>query len=153
MLSGSPSAGRSTRLALAVAFSLVGPFGASPAIAQASGGFVEKADSTAIRTVWTAAQIQAFLPARGRFTFPQPYNTQGIRLTNSTDCDGADCLNPLSAASGRNINNHRGSDTMLIFLGLRGAGPTLFSYNKVTDEVVKLGSLFDPSSPLAAQTG
>src|SRR5437867_1581066 len=153
MLSGSPSAGRSTRLVFAVAFSLVGPFGASPAIAQAPGGLVEKADSTAIRPVWTAAQIQAFLPPRGRFSFPAPYLTEGVRLTNPTDCDGTDCLTPLGSSSGRNINNHRGSDTMLVFLGLRGAGPTLFSYNKLTDQVVRLGPLFDPSSPLAARTG
>ena len=73
----------------------------------------------------TAAQIQTLLPERGRFTFPAPYNTAAIRLTNSSDCDGTDCVNPVGYSYWRNINNHVDSDTMLIFLTLyrtRGGG-------------------------------
>ena len=92
----------------------------------------------------TKAQIEEFLPAdgaRGAFTFPAPYNTTGIRLTNDADCaDGADCLWYAGYSYWRNINNHVGSDTMLIFLGLDrqrgGGGPTLFSYNKVTGATI-----------------
>jgi hypothetical protein len=57
----------------------------------------------------------------------------------------------------RNINNHVGSDTMLIFLGLNrsqgGSGPTLFSYNKVTGAVQKIGPLFDAASSFNGYTG
>jgi len=135
------------RLVLALTTGLAITLPASPAIAQAPGGFVEKADSTAIRPRWTASEIQAFLPARGKFTFPAPYGTEGIRLSNSTDCGGTDCVSSVG------MNNHRGRDTMLIFLGLRGVGPTLFSVNKATERVRKLGPLFDPASPYAASSG
>jgi hypothetical protein len=56
-----------------------------------------------------------------------------------------------------NINNHTGSDTMLVFLGLErrrgGGGPTLFSYNKKTGETNNLGPLFSPDSPYSWSTG
>jgi hypothetical protein len=132
---------------------LAGPSAISTALAQATGGFIEKTDSLAARPRWTPAQIRSFLPLRGTFTFPAPYNTGGIRLTNPSDCAGKDCVQPLSGASGRNINNHRGRDTMLIFLGLRGSGPTLFGYDKRTDQVRNLGPLFDASSPFASHSG
>jgi hypothetical protein len=140
-----------------VALILAGGLGAllflSAVLAQAPGGFIEKADSTATRPVWTASQIQAFLPERGKFTFPPPYNTEGIRLTNDTDCGGTDCVLSVGDSYWRNTNNHRDSDTMLIFLGLRGVGPTLFSYTKSTGQVQPLGPLFDAASPLAQHTG
>jgi hypothetical protein len=117
------------------------------ALAQAPGGFVEKADSTRVGPRWTASEIEAFLPARGKFTFPAPYDTEGIRLTNATDCGGADCVSAVA------MNSHRGSKSMLIFVGLRGAGPTLFSFDKVTERVRSLGPLFDASSPYAASSG
>src|SRR5262249_40268102 len=57
----------------------------------------------------------------------------------------------------RNMNNHVGSDTMLIFVTLDqargGGGPTLFRYNKVTDEVAVVGPLFAPSNHLSWATG
>jgi hypothetical protein len=113
------------------------------------GGFIEKADNTAVRERVTPAQIPGF-PERGKFIFPAPYNTEAFRLTNASDCGGADCVNYVGYSYWRNINNHVGSDTMYIFLGLYrnrgGDGPTLFSYNKVTDEVHNLGPLFDAGS-------
>ena len=77
----------SSLIRLIVLFSLL----AVPALAQAPGGFVEKSNSTAVRPRLTTTQIQSFLPSRGPFTFPAPYNTRGIRLTNSGDCGGTDC--------------------------------------------------------------
>src|SRR3989442_9178341 len=76
------------------------------AAAQAPGGFIEADDSSASRTPWTQSQIQRFLPPRGPFAFPAPYNTEGIRLTNATDCGGRDCVVPIASSNGRNINNH-----------------------------------------------
>jgi hypothetical protein len=129
---------------------------AAPA-STAPGGFVESASSRAMRAVMTPAQIQAMLPQRGTFTFPAPYNTQGVRLTNSSDCAGADCVYSVGYSYWRNINNHAGSDTMLIFLSLSrgkgGVGPSLFSYNKVTGATSNLGPIFDSSSPFSWATG
>ena len=115
------------------------------------GGFIEKDGSHAGRPRLTLAQMQSFVPARrGKFKFPPPYNTEGVRITVPEDCGGRDCVTYVGYSYWMNINNHAGSDTMLIFLGLDrnkgGTGPTLFSYNKVTDEVKNLGPLFNPAS-------
>src|SRR6266850_1876844 len=135
-------------------------FVATPAsaVAQAPGGFVELATGVDVRPTLTPAQIQALLPARGAFTFPPPYLTHGLRLTNETDCiGGTDCVDYVGYSYWRNINNHAGSNTMLIFVGLDmnagGGGPTLFSVDKTTDEVTKVGPLFDAGSPFAWATG
>jgi len=125
------------------------------------GGLIETAGSPALRPRLTPQQIQAFLPpdgARGSFTFPAPYNTAGVRLTNQQDCaDGQDCLWYAGYSYWRNINNHAGSADMYIFLGTDrnrgGAGPVLIRYNKVTDEVQPLGALFDHASPYSFSTG
>src|SRR5687768_3466925 len=105
----------------------------------------------------SAGEIQSFMPQRGTFTFPAPYGTTGVRVTNGADCGGGDCVNYVGYSYWRNINNHAGSDTMLVFLGLArnrgGGGPTLFSYNKNSGETRNLGPLFDDNSPFAWSTG
>ena len=53
-----------------------------------TGGFVDSATAGGLRPRYSSATIQSFLPARGRFTFPSPYNTQAVRLTNASDCGG-----------------------------------------------------------------
>jgi hypothetical protein len=141
----------SIRLAIAFTAMAAIPIAAVPAAAQAPGGFVEKATSTNVRPTYTAAQIQQFVPpTRGPFNFPPPYNTDGVRLTLPSDCGGQDCVFHVGYSYWRNINNHQGSNTMLIVLGLDvnhgGTGPNLFSYNKVTDQVTNLGPLFPPTS-------
>ena len=122
-----------------------------------SGGFVDSATAGGLRPRFSSASIQQFLPSRGRFTFPAPYGTQAIRLTNASDCGGSDCILSVGYSYWRNINNHAGSDTMLIFLGLDrrkgGSGPTLFSYNKNTGETLNRGPLFDANSPYGGATG
>jgi hypothetical protein len=131
-----------------------------PAAVQAQsapGGFTESATGNAMRPRLSAGQIQTFMPARGRFTFPAPYGTTGVRLTNASDCGGRDCVNYVGYSYWRNINNHAGSDTLLAFLGLDrsrgGAGPTLFSYNKRTGETQNLGPLFSSDSPFSWASG
>jgi hypothetical protein len=119
-----------------------------------SGGFLEKAGSQTYRARFTASQLASFLPpggTRGTFTFPPPYNTAAVRLTDANDCAGGqDCLLPVGYSYWRNINNHVGSDTMYIVLGFDrsrgGAGPSLLAYNKSTDEIVNLGALFSSQS-------
>ena len=114
-------------------------------------GFVDSATSAGLRPALSSGQTQTFLPTRGQFTFPAPYNTTGFRLTNGGDCGGADCVMPVGYSYWNNINNHAGSDTMLVFLGLErrkgGGGPTLFSYNKRTGETQNHGPIFPPDSP------
>ena len=125
------------------------------------GGFIEKSGSPQLRPRFTATQIDALLPANGataKFTFPAPYNTEAVRLTNANDCaGGADCLWYVGYSYWRNINNHVGRSDMYIFLGTDpnrgGAGPTLLRYDKTTDAVQKLGPLFGANSPYYWSTG
>jgi hypothetical protein len=130
--------------------------GATVASAQ-SGGFTESATGNGLRPRLSAGEIQTFVPERGRFTFPAPYGTTGVRLTNASDCGGGDCVNYVGYSYWRNINNHAGSDTMLIFLGLDrnrgGGGPTLFSYNKNSGETRNLGPLFSSDSAFGWSSG
>jgi hypothetical protein len=124
-------------------------------------GLLEKSGSPELRARFTREEIAAFLPpngARGAFTFPEPYNTTGVRLTNASDCaDGQDCLWYAGYSYWRNINNHAGSSDMYIFLGMDrargGGGPTLFRYIKATDEVQNLGPLFSPDAIHSYSTG
>ena len=122
-----------------------------------SGGFMDSSTAAGLRPKLSAGQIQSFIPQRGMFTFPSPYSTTGVRLTNGSDCGGQDCVLSVGYSYWSNINNHVGSDTMLIFLGLErrkgGGGPTLFSFNKKTGETQNLGALFSPDSPYSWATG
>src|SRR5262249_30750745 len=124
------------------------------------GGFLEKAGSQTYRGRFTRDQILGFLPAneaKGLFRFPAPYGTTAVRLTNASDCGGTDCLAYVGYSYWRNTNNHVGRPEMLIFLGLDrsagGPGPSLFSYNKTTDQVQNLGPLFPDSSIFSYATG
>lgn len=123
----------------------------------ATGGFVDSATSGGLRPHMSSGQIQTFLPSRGKFTFPAPYSTTGIRVTNGADCGGGDCVIPVGYSYWNNINNHVGSDTMLIFLGMDrtkgGGGPTLFSYSKSSGETRNLGPIFSSDSPYSWSTG
>ena len=130
----------------------------TPLIAQTfPGGWVEK-DGTGIRSRYSTSQIQSFVPpTRGPFTFPAPYNTQGVRITDASDCGGADCVWYVGYSYWRNTNAHEGSNDMLIFLGLNsskgGSGPTLFKYNKTTDAITKVGPLFPAGSKFVNNPG
>jgi hypothetical protein len=125
------------------------------------GGLLEKSGSPALRARFTAAEIQQFLPpnsATGTFTFPAPYNTTGVRLTNPSICAGGlDCLWYVGYSYWRNINNHAGQSDMYIFLGTDpnrgGQGPILLRYDKATDSVTHAGPLFDAGSTHYWSTG
>lgn len=126
--------------------------------ADGPGGWIEKHGS-GVRSKWTAGQIQSFVPAaRGPFTFPFPYETKAVRLTDASDCPGgSDCLFPVGYSYWRNSNNHVGSNDMYLFFSFDrrkgGAGPTLFRYDKSHDTVVKVGPLFDPTSKFSWSSG
>lgn len=126
----------------------------------APGGFIEKAGSQTLRARFAPSQIASFLPAAGatgRFTFPAPYNTEGVRLTSAADCAAAqDCLWSVGYSYWRNINNHLAGDTMYIVLGFDrnrgGTGPSLIAYDKAADRVQNLGPLFPTDSPYSYST-
>jgi len=130
---------------------------AGPALVSFPGGILETPDTAQLRPRLPLATIQALLPARGPFTFPAPYNTSGVRLTNADDCGGSgDCVDYVGYSYWRNINNHVGQSEMLILLGLDrargGPGPSLFRYDKTTDQVTNAGPLFDPSTNMSLRT-
>ena len=120
------------------------------------GGFIETAGS-AIRPRWSRSDLQEFLPeGRGKFTFPHPYLTEAMRITTAEDCGGADCVRQVGYSYWRNMNNHVDSNEMLIVLGLNkahgGTGPTLFSYDKSTEEITNRGPLFPAGHHLSGYT-
>jgi hypothetical protein len=126
----------------------------------AAGGFVEKAGAQTFRARLAPSEIASFLPAAGatgRFTFPAPYHTEGVRLTSAADCAaGQDCLWPVGYSYWRNLNHHLAGDTMYIVLGFDrnrgGAGPSLIAYDKIADQVQNLGPLFPTDSPYSYST-
>ena len=126
-----------------------------PALAGATafpGGFIEKSYDATPRA--RPASL-GFVPrTRGPFTFPAPYNTQGVRLTVPADCGGrADCVQPVGYSYWALMNNHVGSRTISIVLNLQGhGGPTLFRYDKATNAVTKVGPLFVEGSFATAST-
>jgi hypothetical protein len=121
------------------------------------GGFMDSATGGGLRSKLSAGEMKTFLPDRGRFTFPSPYNTQGARITNGSDCGGQDCVHAVGYSYWSNMNNHVGSNTILMFVGLErrqgGAGPTLFSYDKNSGQVKNEGPLFSADSNFSMASG
>jgi len=113
--------GRCVFVAIAVVVTLFVLSSSNTLHGQAStpGGFIDSATSVGLRPRFSSAQSHAWLPTRGTFTFPTPYSTQGVRLTNASDCGGSsDCVVPVGYSYWSNVNNHTNRDTMLIVLGL-----------------------------------
>ena len=121
------------------------------------GGFLDSSTGAGLRPRLSSGQMQSMLPDRGRFTFPSPYNTQAARITNGSDCGGQDCVHAVGYSYWSNMNNHVGSNTILMFVGLErrlgGGGPTLFSYNKNSGQTRNEGALFTLDSPYSWATG
>ena len=148
---------RSLWLLLGGIFIAASPAAVAQTTSSFPGGWVER-DGTAVRTRLTASHIQSFVPpTRGSFTFPSPYNTKAVRITDASDCGGLDCVWYVGYSYWRNSNAHQNSNEMLIFLGLAnnrgGAGPTLFKLNKTTDAITKVGPLFPAGSKFLNYTG
>src|SRR4029079_14621226 len=101
-----------------LAMSMLGAGHVGAQSSSAAGGFMDSATAAGLRPRLSSAQMQTFLPSRGKSPFPAPYGTEGARITNASDCAGADCVHSVGYSYWANINNHVGSDTMLIFLGL-----------------------------------
>ncbi len=98
---------------------------------------MEHATSIDARPLLCREDIAAFLPERGAFTFPAPYNTPGIRITNASD--GA--ILPVGYSYWRNINQHGGRPSLLVFLGAADGHPLLFEVDKATGSVTPRGPI------------
>lgn len=96
-----------------------------PAISQ---GFRVQASDTSVRPLFTAADMRSFLPSRGRFQFPEPYGTTGIRLTNQDDGE----IEPVGYSYWRRINNHAGQPSLFVVMGRTNASALLVAVDKTT---------------------
>ena len=106
---------------------------------RATGGFVDSATSVGLRPTSVGGGDPG-VPAGSRplhvslAVFHDGRPPDQLRATAAAPTASL----PVGYSYWSNINNHAGSDTMLIFLGLDrrkgGGGPTLFSYNKRTGE-------------------
>ncbi|MGH8372257.1 MAG: hypothetical protein ACRETO_05955, partial [Gammaproteobacteria bacterium] len=70
-----PSLPKATRLFTLFALGITFFIAAQTSFAQAPGGFLENDDAGVARPLLTPSQIAGFIPSRGAFTFPAPYNT------------------------------------------------------------------------------
>lgn len=102
-----------------------------------SGGFAEAATSINVRAKFTRDQIAAFLPTRGAFTFPAPYGTRGIRVTNEEDGE----IWPVGYSYWPNVNYHAQDPTLLVFAGHLDGSPRFFRVDKASGSVAPLGPL------------
>lgn len=114
------------------------------------GGFTET-QGTNTRTKYTEGEIAAIIPgSRSAFTFPAPYETAAVQLTEAGDCGGQDCLYYVGYSYLSNMNNHVGASVIKIFLNFStdfgGDGPNLLTYNKSTGGIAKDGPIFSVGS-------
>lgn len=82
--------------------------------------------------------MRSFLPERGAFQFPAPYNTTGVRLTNASH----GLLQPFYPYWPK-INNHAGQPVIHVVVGRRGAPGLLFAVDKATLSVSTVRTLDD----------
>src|SRR5258705_10357032 len=108
-----------TRRILSILCGAVFVIGASQNIvwaqAKAAGGFIDSSTGAGLRPNLSAGEIAAFMPPRGTFTFPSPYSTTGVRLTNGADCGGQDCVLSVGYSYWRNLHNNLGRAPVLGF--------------------------------------
>ena len=120
------------------------------------GGFLEPQTAQTLRPFINATG--SWLPhERKAFTFPSPYNTRAYRITTPEDCGGKDCVESIGYSYWSNMNNSAGLDSVHLVVTLNishgGEGPTLFSLNKVTEKIERLGSLFNVNDVRRFATG
>src|SRR5689334_7548530 len=71
------------------------------------GGFLEQASDVGDIGRLVDAAFVATLPAAGSaFTFPAPYGTEAVRLTDDATCGGQDCVRYVGYSYWRNIDQH-----------------------------------------------
>jgi hypothetical protein len=118
---------------------------------MSQGGFIERCDSTVVRP-----RPAVSLPERGGFTFPLPYNTRGIRVTNTAKDVGSDCLWDVYSYWSR-VNAHGCAPVLRVFLGLDrqrgGPGPSYYEVDKASGDVSGPFAIFPVEHALSWETG
>lgn len=128
------------------------------AMAQISppGGILED-QGIASRPRFTLAEINATIPAgRSTFTFPAPFNTRAHRITIPQDCTGnQDCVHYVGYSYWMRMSAHTSGNLIYTWLNLEqsrgGTGNTLFSFDKTTTVVTKIGNMFLPGDTSTIQ--
>lgn len=93
------------------------------------GGFQLTAADASTRRLLTRADMSVFLPpGRGAFTFPEPYNTRGVRLTEPAD----GTIEPVGYSYWRRINNHVDRNHLQVIVGRTAAPALLLKVHKQT---------------------
>lgn len=69
----------------------------------------------------------------GPFTFPAPWNSQAIRLTNASNAPNG--CEPRIYPYWSCVNNHKGRAELFVFIGRRGQFPIILVVNKATGHV------------------
>lgn len=108
------------------------PVDQPPPPSTAGGGFVEPIRSGGIRPRLSRSEITTFLPERGAFMYPAPYNTRGVRVTNVND----GMVRPIGMSYWPNINNHVSRRELLVLTSLNDV-LVLFAVDKTTGSVYK----------------
>ena len=106
----------------------------------ATGGFIEPATSTAIRAL-AASDAATALPLRGTFTFPAPYGTTGVRLTNGSDCGGRDCVLPVGYGYWSSLTGVTGY--LSAYDADRSVNYQKYRYGALTAQTLTISYLFD----------
>lgn len=87
------------------------------------------------------------MPAlRGPFQFPAPYGTRAIRITDAGDGP----VYPCGYSYWSRINNHRDRGELLVLVGLKNHGPSIYRVDKGTHQVTGPHPLFAEDAPLAS---
>lgn len=94
------------------------------------GGFVEPINAGGVRPRLSRGQIESFLPERGPFMFPAPYNTRCVRVTNASDGS----VRPTGMAYWPQINNHTGRRELRVLAAINDV-LTIFAVDKTTGQV------------------
>lgn len=84
--------------------------------------------------------------SRGPFQFPAPYNTRAIRITDAGDGP----VYPCGYSYWSRINNHRDRGELLVLVGLKNHGPSIYRVDKGSHQVTGPHSLFAEDAPLFA---
>lgn len=98
------------------------------------GGTLLVCDDASTRPICTGAAANFLPDGRGAFTFPAPYNTIGIRLTDPSDGE----VLPVGYAYWRRINRHDGQPAFRVLVGRKDACALLLTVDKVTYAIDRL---------------
>jgi len=113
---------------------------------------------------YTSTDIAAFMPStRTHFTFPSPYNSEGVRITLPSDCTAAGFSNPCVEHIGANywqvMSNSTGLPYMYIYVGMlgnlsggTGMSATLYKYDKDKGTMSRVGLIMNGSIPQSTET-